>query len=72
MLWALISTEPLERLLIDRGWQPETYADLFAHLLRSTFVARSGSQPGRVALPGQHTGGQDRDEERGGQSGRDG
>lgn len=43
MLWALISTEPLERLLIDRGWQPETYAELFAQLLRSTFVARSGT-----------------------------
>jgi AcrR family transcriptional regulator len=41
MLWALISTEPLERLLIDRAWQPETYAELFAQLLRSTFVAPS-------------------------------
>jgi AcrR family transcriptional regulator len=43
MLWALISTEPLERLLIDRAWQPETYAELFAQLLRSTFVAPPSS-----------------------------
>ena len=43
MLWALISTEPLERLLMDRGWESETYAELFAQLLRSTFVARSRS-----------------------------
>jgi AcrR family transcriptional regulator len=72
MLWALISTEPLERLLIDRGWQPETYAELFAQLLRSTFVARSGTwASGRVASPRQDTRGQDREEEGGDQSDRD-
>src|ERR687885_840416 len=41
MLWALISTEPLERLLVDRGWSPEAYAERFARLLRSTFVSLS-------------------------------
>src|ERR671933_1934159 len=41
MLWALISTEPLERLLVDRGWSPEAYAERFARLLRSTFVSTS-------------------------------
>ena len=41
MLWALISTEPLERLLVDRGWSPEAYAERFARLLRSTFVSPS-------------------------------
>jgi hypothetical protein len=38
MLWALISTEPLERLLVDRGWSSQQYAQRFARLLRSTFV----------------------------------
>src|ERR687886_1235854 len=37
MLWALISTEPLERLLVDRGWPPQQYAERLAQLLRSTF-----------------------------------
>src|ERR671935_2573327 len=41
MLWALIATEPLERLLVDRGWPPQQYADRFAQLLRSTFVRPS-------------------------------
>ena len=38
MLWALIATEPLERLLVDRSWPPQQYAERFAQLLRSTFV----------------------------------
>src|SRR5919205_1685529 len=38
MLWALIATEPLERLLVDRSWSPQQYAERFAQLLRSTFV----------------------------------
>lgn len=42
MLWALMATEPLERLLRDRHWTPEQYAQRFALLLRSTFVASSG------------------------------
>lgn len=41
MLWALTSTEPLERLVIDRGWSPQIYAERLARLLRSTFVAES-------------------------------
>ena len=41
MLWALISTEPLERLLVDRGWSSQQYAQRFGHLLRSTFVTPS-------------------------------
>src|ERR671939_972175 len=41
MLWALISTEPLERLLVDRGWPPQQYAERLAQLLCSTFVSRS-------------------------------
>ena len=39
MLWALISTEPLDRLVSDRHWQPQQYAERFADLLRRTFVA---------------------------------
>src|SRR5919199_5286955 len=43
MLWALIATEPLERLLVDRGWTPQQYAERLAQLLRSTFVTPSTS-----------------------------
>jgi AcrR family transcriptional regulator len=39
MLWALSSTEPLERLLVDCGWSPQQYAERFSKLLRATFVA---------------------------------
>jgi len=39
MLWALISTEPLDRLVSDRHWPPDQYAERFADLLRRTFVA---------------------------------
>ncbi|MBV9133526.1 MAG: helix-turn-helix transcriptional regulator [Chloroflexi bacterium] len=38
MLWALMATEPLERLLHNRGWTEEEYAERFARLLRMTFV----------------------------------
>lgn len=41
MLWALTATEPLERLLVDRGWLPQQYAERFAQLLRATFVTPS-------------------------------
>jgi AcrR family transcriptional regulator len=41
MLWALTSTEPLERLLVDRGWSSQQYAERFAQLLHSTFVTPS-------------------------------
>ncbi len=39
MLWALMSWDVVERLLIDRGWSRESFADSLALLLRSTFVA---------------------------------
>lgn len=38
MLWALISTEMLERLLVDCRWSPPAYARLYAQLLRRTFA----------------------------------
>jgi AcrR family transcriptional regulator len=41
MLWALMSTEPIERLLRDRRWPPELYARQLAQLLNATFVAAS-------------------------------
>jgi AcrR family transcriptional regulator len=41
MLWALISTEPLEKLLVDRQWSPQQYAERYAQLLSSAFVASS-------------------------------
>jgi AcrR family transcriptional regulator len=38
MLWALMSFDVLERLLVDRRWSPERYAEHLALLFRSTFV----------------------------------
>jgi hypothetical protein len=38
MLWALISTEPIDQLLVDSGGHPEAYAYRFAQLLRSTSI----------------------------------
>jgi AcrR family transcriptional regulator len=38
MLWALISTDMIERLLVDRAWSPERFAKYFGALLRATFV----------------------------------
>ena len=43
MLWALISTELLERLLVDRGWSAQRYRKLYGQLLRSAF---GSAQPG--------------------------
>jgi AcrR family transcriptional regulator len=39
MIWALTSTEPLDRLIHDRRWAAEQYAERFSNLLRQTFVA---------------------------------
>jgi hypothetical protein len=57
MLWALISTEPLERLVVDRHWPPQMYAERFAQLLRSTFATPSTSQAARTTgrEPGSDT-----------------
>jgi len=53
MLWALTSTEPLERLLVDRSWSPEQYAERFGRLLRATFVGPpAGSTSGCRHSPG--------------------
>lgn len=38
MLWALMSWDLLEGLLVDRGWSRKCYAEHMALLLRSTFV----------------------------------
>ena len=38
MLWALMSFELLEELLIDRGWSPARYRTHLATLLSSTFL----------------------------------
>jgi len=38
MLWALMSFDVLEGLLVDRHWSPERYAEHLAVLFRSTFV----------------------------------
>jgi AcrR family transcriptional regulator len=38
MLWALMSFELLEALLVERGWSPRRYRTHLAALLRSTFL----------------------------------
>jgi len=38
MLWALMSFDVLEGLLVGRGWSPMRYAEHLAALFRSTFV----------------------------------
>lgn len=38
MMWALMSWDVLEGLLVDKGWSRERYADHMALLFRSTFV----------------------------------
>jgi AcrR family transcriptional regulator len=42
MLWALMSFELLEELLVDRGWSVRRYRTHLAALLRSTFVRDPG------------------------------
>jgi AcrR family transcriptional regulator len=49
LLWALMATEPLERLLRDRHWTPDQYEARLAQLLRATLVA----VPTRRALSGR-------------------
>jgi hypothetical protein len=39
MLFALISSDMIEALIVDRGWSRERLAEHLALLLRSTFVA---------------------------------
>ena len=39
MLWALISDDLIEGLLVDRGWSPETLARQLSAMFRATFVA---------------------------------
>ena len=39
MLWALMSWDLLEGLLVERGWSPHRYAEHMGLLFRSTFVS---------------------------------
>lgn len=41
MLWGLISTDMLDRLLDEQGWTRERFANSYALLLRSAFVAKA-------------------------------
>ncbi len=49
MLWALMSFEVLEELLVDRGWSPRRYRAHLAVVLQSTFLdrGRGAPRPGR-------------------------
>jgi AcrR family transcriptional regulator len=42
MLWALMSYDLLEELLVDRGWSPRRYRTYLAALFRSTFLSDAG------------------------------
>ena len=42
MLWALMSYELLEELLVDRGWSPRRYRTHLAALFKSTFLCDPG------------------------------
>jgi AcrR family transcriptional regulator len=44
MLWALMSFEITEGLLVHRGWTPERYAQHMGALLRAAFVAPPGAR----------------------------
>jgi len=39
MLWALMSFDVIEGLLVDHGWSRDLYAERMSALFRSTFVA---------------------------------
>lgn len=39
-MWGQMSWDLLERLVVDRGWSPETFGDRYATMLRSTLVAQ--------------------------------
>jgi len=43
MLWALMSFDLLEELLVDRGWSPRRYRTHLAALLRATFLGQAAS-----------------------------
>jgi AcrR family transcriptional regulator len=48
MLWALMSFDLLEELLVDRGWSPGRYRTYLAALFRSTFVREPGQAEAAV------------------------
>jgi AcrR family transcriptional regulator len=43
MLWSLISSDLVERLIVERRWSGKRFADHLSYLLRSTFVRRPGA-----------------------------
>jgi AcrR family transcriptional regulator len=45
MLWSLISTDILDRLIDEQGWAPKRFATNYALLLRSAFVTKTPAQP---------------------------
>lgn len=55
MLWGLISTDMLDRLLDEQGWTRERFANSYALLLRSTFVAKAPAEPPQ-SQPDERTG----------------
>lgn len=50
MMWALMSWDLLERLIVDRGWPRDRFGDRFAAMLRDTFVL-ADVEAGRPTTP---------------------
>jgi AcrR family transcriptional regulator len=53
MLWSLISTDLLERLLDEQGWTPDRFARSYALLLRSAFVTETPTKPRQPSPEGR-------------------
>jgi AcrR family transcriptional regulator len=45
MLWALMSFDLLDGLLVERGWSPEAYGDYLAAVFRASFLAAGRQAP---------------------------
>jgi AcrR family transcriptional regulator len=56
MLWALMSFDLLEGLLVDRHWSPERYAEHLAVVFRNTFVGDPATSSEPPPSPGARSG----------------
>jgi AcrR family transcriptional regulator len=51
MLWALMSWDVTERLIVDRRWSRKAYGSHYAAMLRATFVRDVGRPAGQDSRP---------------------
>lgn len=45
MIWALMASDVIERLIVERQWDPELFAHRLGALFRSTFIADDTPEP---------------------------